>query len=76
MLACDALITVDTAMAWISSGYSFPTLGLYGYEYYPMAQTSKNWQPVNPNAVYVESGKVSDIIVERIEIGLRKLLKI
>lgn len=75
MLACDALITVDTAMAWIASGYSMPTVGLYGYEYYPMAKTAKNWQPVNPNAIYVESGKVSDIIPERIEEAIKSILK-
>jgi ADP-heptose:LPS heptosyltransferase len=75
MLGSVALITIDTAMAWIASGYSQPTVGLYGYSYYPMAKTAKNWQPVNPNAIYVESAKVSDIIVERIEAALKQLLK-
>ncbi len=73
MLVCRALITVDTAMAWIASGYSHPVVGLYGYEYYPMAKSSKNWQPVSPNAIYVESPKVSDIILDRIETALKTL---
>jgi ADP-heptose:LPS heptosyltransferase len=75
LLTCHALITVDTAMAWIASGYSFPTVGLYGYQYYPLAKTAKNWQPVNPNAIYVESGRVSDIIPERIEEAIKAILK-
>ncbi len=74
LLGCDALITVDTAMAWIASGYSIPTVGLYGYQYYPMAKTAKNWQPINPNAIYVESPKVSDIIPERIEEAIKSLI--
>ncbi len=74
MTTCQALITVDTAMAWIASGYSVPTIGLYGYSYYPMAKTSVNWQPVNPNAIYVESAKVSDIILERIEEAIKSIL--
>ncbi len=73
MLCCHTLITVDTAMAWIASGYSHQVIGLYGYEYYPLAKTSKNWQPVNPNAIYLESPKVSDIILDRIEAALKTL---
>lgn len=75
LLGCHAIITVDTAMAWIASGYQMPTLGLYGYQYYPMARTSKNWQPVNPNAIYLESATVRDIMNERIEKSIRTLLK-
>lgn len=67
------LITVDTAMSWIASGYSHPTIGLYCSSYYPMATTSKNWQPVNPNAIYLESPKVSDIILDRIETSIKSL---
>ena len=73
MSQCGALITIDTAMSWLASGYSMPTVGLYSYSYYPMAKTSKNWQPVNPNAIYVESAKVSDIILDRIEAAIKTL---
>lgn len=68
-----ALITVDTAMAWIASGFSHPTIGLYSYSYYPMARTAKNWQPVNPNAIYLESKKVSDIILQDIENAIKSI---
>ena len=51
-------------MAWIASGYSFPTFGIYGYSYYPHANTAKNWQPINPNSKYVEKDKISNITLE------------
>ena len=68
-----ALITIDTAMAWIASGFSHPTIGLYSYKYYPMATTAKNWMPVNPNAIYLESNSVSNIISEKIEAAIKQL---
>lgn len=73
MAKSDLLITIDTAMSWIASGYSHPTVGLYGYSYYPLAKSSKNWQPVNPNAIYVESPRVSDIILDRIEAAINSI---
>ena len=51
-------------MAWIASGYSFPTFGIYSYNYYPNATTAKNWQPINPNAKYIEKDKISNITLE------------
>ena len=55
------LITGDTGMAWAASGYQHPTVGLYAWGYNPVAGTSKNWQPTNPNAVYLESERACDI---------------
>lgn len=69
-----ALITVDTAMSWFGSAFSVPTIGLYGFSYYPLAKTSVNWQPKNVNAIYVESPKVSDIIIDRIEAAYKSLI--
>jgi|LakMenEpi03Aug12_release.lakeMendotaPanAssembly.Ray.scaffolds.fasta_scaffold16032_8 ADP-heptose:LPS heptosyltransferase len=72
VLSCDFLITVDSAIAWIASGYSFPVLGLYSYTYYPQAQTSKNWQPINPNAIYLEKNLVENIDINEIENSILK----
>ena len=48
-------------MSWAASGFQHPTVGLYAWGYNPVAGTSKNWQPTNPNAVYLESKRASDI---------------
>jgi ADP-heptose:LPS heptosyltransferase len=74
VLSCDLLITVDSAMSWIASGYSFPTLGLYSYSYYYGAKTSKNWQPINPNGLFLESEHVNKIEDEAILNGISRLL--
>lgn len=74
MTSCRALVTVDTAMSWIASAYNVPTVGLYGYEYYAMAKSSKNWQPINPNAIYLESNRASNIIIERVEEALKQII--
>jgi len=65
-LMCDVVICVDTALAWILSGYKHPVVGLYGFNYYPGAKTSRNWQPVNPNAIYLEAPRVEEINEEHI----------
>ena len=68
-LSCDFVFTVDSAMAWIMSGYVHNVLGIYNYKYYIGATTAKNWQPINPNAKYVESDNINienDIIEESI----------
>lgn len=61
------LITADTAVSWLGSAYKAKTIGLYGYEgYYNGIETSKNWQPVNPNAHYLEAPNCNDIPNEKI----------
>lgn len=72
VLSCDLLITVDSAISWIASGYKFPVLGLYSYTYYYGATTSKNWQPINPNAIYLEENIVNNISLDQIEKSILK----
>jgi ADP-heptose:LPS heptosyltransferase len=67
VLSCDFLVTVDSAISWIASGYSFPVVGIYAYSYYTGATTSKNWQPINKNAIYIEKNRISDITTHDIE---------
>lgn len=67
VLSCKMLLTVDSAIAWIASGYNFPVLGIYAYTYYPKAKTSKNWQPINPNAIYLEEAYIDNINIDQIE---------
>ena len=67
VLSCNFLVTVDSAIAWIASGYSFPVVGIYAYSYYTGATTSKNWQPINKNALYIEKYRISDITTYDIE---------
>ncbi len=61
LLACKLLITGDTGMCWIASALKIPVVGLFATAYYPYAQTSINWQPVNPKAIYLEGRTVDDI---------------
>ncbi len=62
----ELLITADTGMSWASSGFKHPTVGLYAWGYNPVAGTSKNWQPTNPNAVYLEERSAADITAKQI----------
>lgn len=66
MLGCRMLITGDTAMSWLASAFDMPTVGLYALEYYPFCETSKNWNPINKNAIYLEAGKAEEISNEEI----------
>jgi ADP-heptose:LPS heptosyltransferase len=59
--SCKSLITVDTGMNWFASAYDMNVIGLYGYKYYPYCNTSKNWQPINKNAVYLEAPHCNQI---------------
>lgn len=61
MASCKLLITGDTSMSWIASAYKIPTLGIYAYKYHLGSYTSKNWQPINPNAKYIEADIVENI---------------
>lgn len=76
LCTCRLLITGDTAVSWLASAYNTPTLGLYALGYYFGAETSKNWQPINPNAVYLEADNVNNIKQELIEEKLDALLNI
>lgn len=75
MLSTKMLITIDSAMCWIASGYEFPTIGLYNKNYYAQygANTSKNWQPINKNAIYLEADSPNNINIDLIENALKSL---
>jgi hypothetical protein len=75
MLGCRALIVGDTAMSWLASAFDIPTLGLYSVSYYPYCTTSKNWQPVNKNAIYLEAPNAEDIPNELIFQKIDELLQ-
>jgi hypothetical protein len=61
MLGCRMLIVGDTAMSWIASAFEIPVVGLYALDYYPFCSSSKNWNPINKNALYLEAPRAEDI---------------
>lgn len=61
LLGTSLLLTCDTAMSWVASAYSHPTLGFYSWGYNPVIQSSKNWQPRNINAKYIEDYCIQSI---------------
>lgn len=63
---CDYAICVDSALCWALSAYQFPVIGVYNYNYYSGAKSARNWQPLNPNAIYLEAGAMLDISNEQI----------
>ena len=74
MLGCRMLISCDSSMAWLASAYDFPTVGLYSLAYYPFANSSRMWNPINKNAVYLEDMRAEDIPNEHIFQKIDKLL--
>lgn len=60
MLGCKFLITTDSGLNWVASGYQFPTIGLYSNEYYGK-EYIKNIQPINSNATYLDDNNVNHI---------------
>lgn len=75
LLGTRSLLCCDTAMSWISSAYKHPTIGFYSWGYNPIAGTSANWQPTNPNATYLEAHTVRDIPKQRIVKNIYENLK-
>lgn len=68
-------LTIDTAFSWISSAYDRPLVGLYGRNYpdmVPGRQVSHN--PINPNALYLNTEKVDNLPVELIIERLKSML--
>jgi len=66
LASCKLIVTGDTCFSWIASALNIPVVGLYATSYYPYAENSLNWQPVNPNAIYLEGRTVNDIPMEKI----------
>ena len=60
LLSCRKLITTDTSINWLASGFSIPTIGLLATSYYNYSD-SKNWQPINADALYFQSEVANDI---------------
>ena len=69
------LITGDTGMSWAASGFQHPTVGMYAWGYNPVAETSKNWQPINPNAIYLEAKTTKEIKPKKIIQAVLEKLK-
>ncbi len=76
MLGCKMLLTTDTGITWVASGYKFPTVALYGHRYYGSDKVG-NIQPRNPNALYLDSKTVNeiplDIIMQTVDTLLNTL---
>mgnify|MGYP003127354018 FL=1 len=66
MLTTDFLVTCDSGMPWIASAYSHHMIGLYSWGYNHEIGTTKNRQPVNKNAIFVENFSANDIQISKI----------
>ena len=75
LLGTKLLVTCDTGMSWVASAYQHPTVGFYAWGYNPVSGTSKNWQPVNPNADYIEDVSVLKIAKKDIITAIHRRLK-
>jgi len=75
LLSTKLLITIDSAMCWIASGYKFPTIGLYNQNYYSQygAKTSANWHPINGNAIYLEAPSMEELNIDLIENAINSI---
>lgn len=74
-LSCKMLLTTDTGMNWIMSGYNQNVLALYSNYSYPIPAPLYNRTPVNPNALYLEANLVKDINFQMIKGYIDRLLK-
>lgn len=75
MLSSKLLVAADTGSNWVASGYNHPVVGVYGYEFYPGATTSKNWQAKNNNAIYLENNHAENVPDEEIFAAIKNQLK-
>ena len=60
-LSCKFLLTADTGINYLMSGYEHKVLGLYCYSCYPKRPPIKNRIPWNKNATYLEEENILDI---------------
>lgn len=74
-LSCKMLLTTDTGMNWIMSGYNQNVLGLYSNYSYPISAPLYNRTPINPNALYLEADYVKNINFDMIKGYIQKLIK-
>ena len=75
VLSSDFLVSCDSGMPWVASAHNHPTLGLFSYNYNSLVSTTKNWQPVNPNASYLEGPTANDIDNTKIFKEIDKLIE-
>ena len=73
MLSSNLLVCLDGGLSWAASAYKHPTVGLYGYHYNNLL-SPKMYEPLNPNATYLEAYKAEDIDDNLILDTLNKLL--
>ena len=71
---CKLLITGDTSICWIASTLEVKTLGLFARGCHPNSINSKNWQPINPNAIYLEADNVNNINLDKIVTEVKNLI--
>ena len=74
--SCKMLITVDTGMNWIMSGYKQKVLGFLSAASYPIYAPVINRMPRNPNAIYLENYNMMDINFNLIKENILKLLEL
>lgn len=60
-LSCIFVITADTGINYLLSGYEKSVLGLYSTICYPLPVPLRNRTPVNKNSIYLEGVTVNDI---------------
>ncbi len=75
VLKSDFLVSCDSGMPWVSSAYNHPTLALFSSGYNSLVSTTKNWHPVNPNGIYLESHKADNISIYKIYDAIDKIIE-
>ncbi len=66
--ASRCFVGIDSGLMWIAGALQARAVGLYGTEYLPKPEAV---QPVNPNAIYLNSpGPVSEIPAEAVRASL------
>lgn len=75
LLSSKLLITLDGGLNWTSSAYKHPTLGLMGIHYQGQI-SSKSYQPINPNARYLEAAHANYIPLELIFQNIDEMLNL
>jgi len=55
VLSCEFLVSCDSGMPFVASAYDHPVVGLFSSNYNTLVSTTKNWWPLNPNAIYLEA---------------------
>lgn len=71
--SCRGLITADTGINYIMSGYKHPTLGLYSSKCYPTIAPLQNRTPKNPNSIYLQDYDIENISEELIKESINNL---